>query len=69
MFVYDDAMGTWCWTKETVYPFIYAYDPPADNAGTDIDSAWLFYFEDSRTPRVFGVVDGAKAGQILYFGP
>jgi hypothetical protein len=69
MFVYDEAMGTWCWTSETMYPFIYAFNPSADNVGTDVESCWLFYFEDSRTPRVFGVVDGGNAGAALFFTP
>ena len=69
MFVYDDAMGAWCWTSETVYPFIYAFNPPADDGGTDIEDAWLFYYEGSTGPRSFGVVTGEIAGQTLFFGP
>lgn len=69
MFIYDDAMGAWWWTSEGLYPYIYVYDPPADNAGTDIESAWVFYFEESKTPRIFGVVDGPNAGSVLFFGP
>ena len=69
MFVYDDTMQAWWWSSEDVYPFIYTFDPPADDAGTDIESAWLFYFEDSRTPRSFGVVTGANGGAFLFFGP
>jgi hypothetical protein len=66
---YDDAMGAWWWTSETIYPFIYAFDPPADYAGTDVESCWLYYFEESNTPRSFGVATGASAGQFLFFGP
>lgn len=69
MFVYDDAMGAWWWTNETVYPFLYAFDPPSDNSGTDIDSCWLWYFEDNSDPRSFGVVTGNDAGEFLFFGP
>lgn len=36
MFVYDHAMGAWWWSSRSVYPFIYAYDPPANDEGTDI---------------------------------
>jgi hypothetical protein len=68
-YFYDDAMGAWWWTSETIYPFIYAYNPPADNAGTDTGDAWLWYFEDSKTPRVFGVATGDDAGAFLFFGP
>ena len=69
MFIYDDAMAAWWWTDETVYPFIYAFDPPADNAGTDIESEWLWYFEGTKTPRSFGVVTGPIAGSFLFFDP
>jgi len=69
MFVYDDAIAAWWYTQEELYPFIYAFDPPADSEGTDIDSAWLWYFEDTKTPRVFGVADGDSAGSYLFFGP
>ena len=69
MFVFDDAMVAWWWTSESNYPFLYAFDPPADNAGTDITSAWLWYFEETKTPRSFGVVTGNNAGSFLYFGP
>ena len=69
MFVFDDAMGPLWWTNETLYLFIYAFDPPADNAGTDIGSEWLFYFAGSNSPRSFGVVTGPSAGPDLFFGP
>jgi probable HAF family extracellular repeat protein len=69
MFAYDDKMGVWWWTSESNYSYIYAFDPPADNAGTDIASAWLYYFKGSKTPRSFGVVTGDYAGEFLYFGP
>ena len=52
-----------------MYPFIYVYDPPADNAGSDIEAEWVFYFEGSSGPRVFGVVTGDSAGEFLFFGP
>jgi phospholipase/lecithinase/hemolysin len=69
MFVYDDAMGVWWWTSETVYPFIFAFNPPADNVGTDVESCWLFYFEGGKTPRILGVATGADEGSFLFFGP
>jgi hypothetical protein len=69
MFVYDDSMTAWWWTNESNYPYIYAFNPPADNAGTDIESAWLWYFEDSKTPRSFGVVTGPSADGFLFFNP
>jgi hypothetical protein len=67
MFVYDDAMRAWWWTNETVYPFLYVFDPPADNAQTDIEAEWLFYFDGSSAPRSFGVVTGPSAGSVLFF--
>jgi len=69
LYFYDDAMGAWWWTGQTLYPFIYVFDPPADDAGTDIDSAWLFYFEDSEAGRGFVVLDGPDAGSFLFFDP
>jgi hypothetical protein len=69
MFVYDDAMGAWWWTSETNYPFLYVFDPPADNGGTDVASEWVFYFEGSSGPRSFGVVTGDHAGEFLFFDP
>jgi hypothetical protein len=69
MFIYDDTMGVWWWTSETNYPFLYVFDPPADNGGTDIASEWVFYFEGSSGPRSFGVVTGDHAGEFLFFGP
>jgi len=69
MYFYDDAMGTWWWTRETVYPFIYVFDPPVDNAGTDIEAGWLWYFEGTETPRVFGAMTGDHAGSFLYYDP
>ncbi len=68
LFIYDSAMGSWWWSSESSYPFIYAFDPPADSAGTDIESAWLFYFEESKAPRAFSVMTGADAGAFLFFG-
>ena len=52
-----------------MYPFIYAFDPPADRVGTDIEAEWLWYFEDTKKPREFGVVTGASAGSFLFFDP
>jgi len=69
LYFYDDAMGAWWWTNEDIYPFIYAYNPPADNTGTDTGDAWLWYFEETKTPRLFGVVTGDSAGSFLYFDP
>ena len=62
-------MTAWWWTNESNYPFIYAFDPPADNAGTDIEAEWLWYFEGSSSPRSFSVVTGDHAGEFLFFGP
>ena len=69
LFIYDSETGSWWWSSESSYPFIYAFDPPADSAGTDIESAWLFYFEESKAPRAFSVMTGADAGAFLFFGP
>jgi hypothetical protein len=69
MFVYDEVMGAWWWTNETVYPFIYAFDPPADIGGTDIDSAWLWYDEGTVTPRWFVVLTGPNTDSWLSFNP
>ena len=69
MFIYDDAMHVWWWTSNLTYPFLYAFDPPGDKAGTDIASAWLWYFEETKGPRSFGVVTGDHAGGFLFFNP
>ena len=69
MFIYDDAMGAWWWTNETNYPFLYVFNPPADNTGIDIEAEWLWYFEETKSPRSFGVVTGASAGSSLFFDP
>jgi len=69
LYFYDDAMGAWWWTSESTYPFLYAFDPPADNAGRDIEAEWLWYFEETKTPRSFGVVTGDHAGSFLYYDP
>lgn len=69
MFAYDDAIGAWWWTSQGDYPYFYIFNPPADNGGTDIDSAWLYYFEGTKTPRSFGVVTGPSAGSFLFFNP
>ena len=69
MFVYDNAMAAWWWTSESSYPFVYTFDPPADNAGTDVESEWLYYFEGSTGPRSFGVVTGPSEGLFLSFDP
>jgi hypothetical protein len=68
-FFYDDAMVAWWYTDEAIYPFIYGFGTPADNAGTVAGDAWLWYFEQSKTPRTFGVVTGAEAGNFLFFNP
>jgi hypothetical protein len=62
-------MTAWWWTSEGIYPFLFVFDPPADNAGTDVESNWLWYFEDTKAPRSFGAVTGEHAGSFLYFGP
>jgi hypothetical protein len=69
MFVYDDGMVAWWWTNEGNYPFVFVFNPPADNAGTDIGSEWLFYFEGSKGPRSFGIVTGPSLGGFLFFNP
>jgi hypothetical protein len=69
MFIYDDAMGAWWWTSESNYPFLYVFDPPADNAGTDIGDAMLYYFRGTKDPRSFAIVTGPSTGGFLYFDP
>jgi hypothetical protein len=69
LYLFDIAMGTWWWTSESSYPYLYAFNPLADNAGTDIGGAWLFYFENSKGPRAFSVMTGADAGAFLFFNP
>ena len=69
MFVYDDAMGAWWWTSESNYPYLYAFNPPADNGGTDIESQWIFYFEGTKSPRSFAIVTGPSADSFLFFNP
>jgi hypothetical protein len=69
MFVFDDAMGAGWYTNESVYPYISAFNPPADNAGTDIEAEWLFYSEETNGPREFGVVTGDHVGEFLFFDP
>ena len=70
MYFYDNAMGAWWWTRSDIYTYIFAFDPPADNAGTDIDSAWLRYQKDTKNPRSFRVTTGDHAwATSLYFDP
>jgi hypothetical protein len=69
MFIFDDAMTTWWWTNETIYPYLYAFDPPADNGGTDVGSVWLFYFENTKGPRIFGIVTGDHSDSFLFYDP
>ena len=69
MFVYDEVLGAWWWTNETVYPFVYLFEPPADIEGIDIDSAWVWYLELSVTPRLFRVMTGPSEGVWLSFNP
>jgi hypothetical protein len=68
-YFYDDAMVAWWYTDETNYPFLYAFDPPADNGGTNIASEWLWYFEGTTGPRSFSVLTGPNAGSFLSFNP
>ena len=68
-FFYDDVMTAWWYTNETDYPYMYGFGLPADNAGTVAGDAWLWYFEGTKTPRNFGVVTGAEAGNFLFFNP
>ena len=69
VFVYDDAMTTWWWTNADTYPYLYLFDPPADNAGTDIDAQWVFYFDGTKSPRSFAIVTGPSVGGFLFFNP
>lgn len=68
-YFYDDAMVAWWYTNETDYPSLYAFDPPADNGGTQIGSEWLWYFEGTTGPRSFYVLTGPNAGSALSFNP
>jgi hypothetical protein len=68
-FFYDDAMGAWWWTNETDYPYVYAFDAPADGGGTVAGDAWLWYFEETEAPRWFSVLTGPSAGGFIYFNP
>jgi hypothetical protein len=68
-YFYDDAMAAWWYTNETDYPSLYLFDPPADLGGTNIDSEWLWYFEETATPRSFSVLAGASTGSFLFFNP
>lgn len=43
MFFWDDQMGTFFWTSDSVYPSIYRFS----------DSKWLFYQKESSNPRWF----------------
>jgi hypothetical protein len=67
MYVYDLAMGAWWWTSESIYPFMYVFDPPADSVGTDIGASWVYYFEGTMSPRSFVVFPGGET--FLSFGP
>jgi hypothetical protein len=69
IFAYDDAMVAWWYSNQTIYPSIYAFGPPTDLRGTDIESEWLFCFEGETDPRVFYVLTGPKAGSYLYYSP
>jgi hypothetical protein len=62
-------MGAWWWTNKSDYPYLYVFDPPADRARTNIESAWLYYFEDSKSPRVYAVLTGLSEGSFLFFDP
>ena len=46
---WDDSLG-WCWTNQTVYPFVYRNEP----------AGWLYYQRESSSPRRFYDY-GAKA--------
>jgi hypothetical protein len=69
LFIYDDAMGAWWWTNESVYPSLYVFNPPADLGGTQIGSEWLWFFEGANGPRWFSVLMGDSAGSFLSFDP
>ena len=69
IFFYDVAMGAWWWTDWEIYPWIYAFDPPADDKGTDIDSEWLHYALGTNDPRSFGVGRSVHAETTLYYDP
>ena len=69
MYFYDDAMVAWWWTNVTIYPFLFAFDPPVDLGGIDIAAEWLFYFAGSTNPRLFGVGSGPFLNEVISFGP
>ena len=68
-FIFDLSMSAWWWTNTTTYPFLFAFNPQPDSAGTDVDTQWLFYFEETSAPRVFAIMTGSLAGQNLFFDP
>jgi hypothetical protein len=68
-YFYDDAMTAWWWTTESFFPSIYAFSPPADLGGTQINSEWLWYQEGTVGPREFFILTGANAGSSLTFNP
>ena len=39
-------------------PVIYAFDPPADNAGTDIEAEWLWYRKRQKGSTLLRCADG-----------
>ncbi len=43
LYIYDDAMGAWWWTKPISYPHMYRF----------VDGAWLWYHDGSSGPRWF----------------
>lgn len=68
-YFFDTEIAGWWWTNQTIYPFVYAFEPGMDRVGTQIGSAWLFYLEGSTGPRVFSVVSGSSVGTDLFFDP
>ena len=42
MYIWDIEMHAWWWTNSDIFPWIFAFDPLADNNGTDIGPEWLF---------------------------
>ena len=68
-FIFDLSMSAWWWTNTTTYPFLFAFNPQPDSSGTDVDTQWLFYFEETSAPRVFAIMTGSLAGQNLFFDP
>jgi hypothetical protein len=64
LFFYDPPMSAWWWTTEGTYPYLYIFDPAADNNGLDVATTWVWYFDDDVDPRIFATIPG---GEFLSF--